>query len=139
MCSSTYLKQAIKEYEKYKRTRKNIYLAQAGEKLYATFKVFMKEILGIEDKTTYEVFRKELNKFIHYLGEKADKENIWLIRDIYALKYKTHYLHIYFNEGYFDDIKEYRENIKEVIETFERLFKQKERLRRYARAFREGR
>jgi len=129
----TYIKEAEKEYKRYRQTKNGVYLAQAGEKLYGAFKVLMKEVLGLKGKIEYEKFRKELYRFIYHLKQK-DRH----LRDLVVIaQTSTRYLHIYFNEGYFDTIDEYEDALQTAIETLKELLAYRDELKRLAKEMRK--
>jgi hypothetical protein len=100
-----WLKESISEFNKYKKTGKGIKLAQAGEKLWNSYTLYLDKKHG-KELTSYKDIRDISIK---------DPFTKKIFDDVY-------WLHIFFYRGYTDDLrieegkfKSARDNLKKVI------------------------
>lgn len=90
-----FLKKAEHEFKRYKRTGDDQYLAQAGEKLWNVFNLFVQEKSG-RKITNYGALKKAITELYS-----KGKSNTLLIT------FKNAYdLHIFFYRGWTEDIKD---------------------------------
>jgi hypothetical protein len=92
-----WFKESVSEYNKYKKTGKGIKLAQAGEKMWNTFTLYLDKKNG-----------KELTKY-------KDIKDVSM-KDPFAKKIfdDAYWLHIFFYRGYSDDLRIEEEKFRNV-------------------------
>jgi len=112
--ANKFIELSEKEYEKYKKTGEAEYLAQAGEKLWNAFKIWLKERTKKDIKKHAEV--EDRIKDI-YKKEGYD-EKLW---EIYYRLYK---LHLFFYTGEISSLDEAEAHYKNALRLLERAIKE---------------
>lgn len=90
-----FLRKAEQEFRRYKKTNDDQYLAQAGEKLWNVFNIFVQEKVGYKI-TNYGAMKKAVTE----LYGKAKSNTLLITFD------NAYQLHIFFYRGWTDDIND---------------------------------
>lgn len=91
----SFLKKSEAEYNKYKTTKDDVYLAQAGEKLWNIFNMYVQEKVG-RKITNYGALKKAVSELFASGGT----------NNLLTTFKNTYDLHVFFYRGWTEDINE---------------------------------